>query len=365
MSGELAPYVAEVPGAPDAPFVVAPRTAEETSAILRIASREGMTVLPWGAGTHQGYGRPVAPDVVLATNRLQRIVAWEPDDLTFVAQAGVTLGTIETHLAGRRQTAGLPESEPDATLGGIVAAGLSGWRRLRYGPTRDRVLETVSVTGDGRVLRGGARLVKNSTGYDLPRLLAGSFGSLGLVVQVCLKLWPEPGEYATVMVDDPEQAGAAYRPLAIIEDRAATRVYLGGTGAEVAAQADALGGTGTSGLQWPEPPSGAVRITVRVPAGRVREACDRLPSHWDYRAAHGVGEIRAATDAADSAEIVALREWAEACGGALVVAAAPEDLAAQVDPWGKAPPSLSLQRRVKAAFDPAGVMNPGRLPGGL
>ena len=124
-------------------------------------------------------------------------------------------------LEQRGQTAVLPEDVPGATVGGVVACGLSGWRRLRYGPTRDRVLETVSVTGDGRVIRGGARLVKNSTGYDLPRLLTGSFGSLGLIVQVCLKLWPEPEEHVTVTIDDPERAAAAYRPLAVIEDRAA------------------------------------------------------------------------------------------------------------------------------------------------
>jgi glycolate oxidase FAD binding subunit len=365
VSKDLGRFLAEVPGAPDAAFVVAPATAADVAAILSVASREGMTVQPWGAGTHQGYGHSIAPDVVLAATRLRRIVAWEPDDLTVVTEAGATLRQIEEHLTDRRQTAGLPEHEPHATVGGVVAAGLSGWRRLRYGPTRDRVLETVSVTGDGRVIRGGARLVKNSTGYDLPRLLTGSFGSLGLIVQVCLKLWPEPEEHVTVTIDDPERAAAAYRPLAVIEDRAATRVYLGGTGAEVTAQAEALGGTETSGLDWPAPLSGSVRITLRVPAGLVRAACDRLPPHWAYQAAHGVGEIRAATDTIEPDEIRGLRDWAEAASGALAVATAPDDLAAAIDPWGTPPQSLPLQRRVKAAFDPAGIMNPGRLPGGL
>ncbi|NIR39303.1 MAG: FAD-binding protein, partial [Gemmatimonadetes bacterium] len=93
-----------------------------------------------------------------------RVVDWQPDDLTVVVEAGVTVGTLESMLAERGQTALLPEWGPEATVGGVVAAGISGYRRARLGPTRDRVLEVTIVTGDGRVVRGGGRVVKNVSG---------------------------------------------------------------------------------------------------------------------------------------------------------------------------------------------------------
>ncbi|NIV25710.1 MAG: FAD-binding protein, partial [Gemmatimonadetes bacterium] len=102
----------------------------------------------------------------------------------------------------RGQTAVLPETPGSGTVGGAIASGASAWRRLRYGPIRDRVLETVMATGDGRVVKAGGRLVKNVTGFDIPRLATGSYGSLGVIGQVCLKLWPTGTRFAGVPADD-------------------------------------------------------------------------------------------------------------------------------------------------------------------
>ena len=205
-------------GMPGAGFVVAPASVDQAAAVLAAASRGGLVVRPWGSGSHQGLGYRADPDVILSTGNLQAVVDWQHEDLTVVVEAGMRVAALEELLAERGQTAVLPESPGDATVGGVVAAGLSGWRRLRYGPTRDRVLEVVIATGDGRVVRGGAQVVKNVTGYDLPRLMVGSLGALGLIGRVCLKLWPSPLATATVTVDDPA-AGArtAFRPLAVIE----------------------------------------------------------------------------------------------------------------------------------------------------
>jgi glycolate oxidase FAD binding subunit len=100
-----------------------------------------------------------------------------------------------------------------------------------------------------------------------------------------------------------------------------------------------------------------------VPPQRTAEAIDRLPEGWDFVASHGVGEVRAASSDADGA--AGLRGWAEDNEGALVVVDAPPDLRAGIDPWGKPPPALELQRRLISQFDPGRVINPGRLPGGL
>lgn len=352
-------FAAELPGAPTAEFTFVPTTVEECAAVLDFASEHRLAVLPWGGGTH-GFGPPATPDVVVGTSGFDSI-DWRPDDLTAVVGAGVTVAALEARLGEKGQSAMFIEHPGHATVGGVVASGVSGWRRLRYGPTRDRVLEVVAATGDGRVIRGGGQVVKNVTGYDLPRLFTGSFGSLGVITRVCLKLWPRGSAAATVTVDDPERAAAiAVRPLALLQTASASLVYVAGTAAEVAAQSAALGGSARDGLHWPERPQGAVELTVRVPPTNISDVLDRVAG--DFVAAHGVGEVLVAGELPTDA-VAELRSWAESIGGSVVITRAPVGFG--LDPWGSPPPTLALQRRIKAAFDPVGVMVPGRLPGGL
>lgn len=360
----------EVPpatGMPATGLVLAPTTAEEAARVLDAASEHRSPALLWGGGTHQGYGNPVEPAIVISTERLNRIVEYRPADLTVVVEAGVPVADLAAHVGEQGQTAVLPERPGAATVGGAIAAAQSGWGRLRYGPIRDRMLEVVLATGDGRVVRGGAPLVKNVTGYDLPRLATGSFGALGLLCRVALKLWPAGRQAATVAVEDAEQAlTTAYRPLAVIEVNGNARVYLSGTAAEVEAQAAQLGGTVVDRLDWPEPLAGGTVLVVRVPAGLTRAAVNQVPAGWSYQAAFGVGEVRQAGPGEDAASVLTtLRAWAAAVGGAAVIERGPDALYREIDPWGDPGGSLGLQRRVKAAFDPLGICNPGRLPGNL
>jgi glycolate oxidase FAD binding subunit len=352
-----------VPGAPDAEWTIAPSSPADLVPVLQRATEHGLRVLVWGGGTHQGYGHPISqPDIVVSTAHLRRTVAWEPDDLTLVVEAGLPVTEIEAMLGQRRQTAVLPERATGSTIGGVLAAGISGFRRARYGPTRDRVLEVTLVTGDGRLVRGGGRVVKNVTGYDLPRLVTGSLGSLGVIVSTCLKLWPLAATSATVEVEDAERAWAVlHRPAAVLDHQGRGLAYLSGTREEVDAQATKVGGTLSEGFDWPDDPAGPVRWSLRVPAAAIRRAIDRVPPQWRYLALYGVGEVRLASpDASGAGE---LRGWAESLGGHLVMVEAPPDLYAEIDPWGADPSGLDLQRRLVAAFDPRRVLNPGRLPG--
>lgn len=353
----------EAAGLPPAPFAFAPATSEEVAAVLDAASERRAPVLVWGGGRHQGLGHRVEPQVVLSTARLDTVLAWEPDDLTVVVEAGVTIGRLETMLAERGQTALLPETEPGATVGGVIATGVSGYRRARFGPTRDRVLQVTVVTGDGRTITGGGRVVKNVSGYDLPRIVTGSFGSMGVVVSVCLKLWPLAAVEATVPVDDPEAAWrAAYRPIAVLGTPGGGFAYLQGTEAEVASQASRLGSEARPGFEWPALPEGPVLASLRVRPSRVAYAVERLPPGTPYVAQHGVGEVTVGLPAEPEA-VEDLRAWVEADGGALVLLSAPEGF--EVDPWGTDPPGVHLQRALIAGFDPMRIINPGRLPGGL
>ena len=349
---------------PDA-MVVAPSSLEAAAEILAAASATATPVLFWGGGTHQGYGYPVDAGIVVSTERLDRVVDWQPDDLTIVVEAGITLARLDELLAERKQSAVLPEAQGEATIGGVVAAAISGFRRLRYGPTRDRMLESVMVTGDGRITTAGGRVVKNVTGYDIPRLVTGSFGSLGLIGRVCLKLWPDPAAAAAMTVPDAAVAAdLAYRPLAVLETNTMSSVYVAGTEQEVIGRAAEFGVDPVYGFEWPQAPAGVWRAVVRVPPSEVVEAVARLRrvDGLSFLAGHGVGEIHvgASHDAAGS--FGELRSWAESVGGAFVVAGRPEG-DTLFDPWGTPPGALDLQRRVKAAFDPAGIANPGRLPG--
>ena len=364
--GQLAPYETEVAEAPNAEFTVAPPTVEDAARILDVACEHGLSVLVWGGGTHQGYGYGVDPDVLLSTHRLDRIIDWSPDDLVAVVEAGVTVSTLEERLSQKGQSAILSEIPGRGTVGGSIAAGISGWRRLRYGPIRDRVLEATVATGDGRVIRAGGRVVKNVTGYDIPRLMTGSLGSLGVIASVALKLWPVGMRGATVTVGDPTLAlAAAYRPIAVLETNHASTVYLAGTEEALEEQIALLDGKSKDGHLWPEPLEHETVLVMRVPARHTSAAVTEVRDTWDFCAAHGVGEIRIGSNAAGADEADRLRRWAERHNGALVAERLSDNLRGAFDPWGTPPATADLQRRVKAAFDPLGICNPGKLPGGI
>lgn len=348
----------------DAEFVVAPTSLEEAAAILRAAAEAHIPTTFLGGGTHVGLGGLVGAGLVITTAGLSQIVDWRPDDLTVVVQAGVDVDTLEVEIASRNQTAMFPETAPGATIGGVVAAGLSAYRRLRYGPTRDRVLQVELATGYGKVVSGGSPVVKSSTGYGLPRLLTGSLGSLGMIGSVTLKLWSRPLTTATVQVGDAAAAlSDTYRPLAVLETSEGSFLYLGGAESQVIAQARSLGADRRPGLVWPGPITDPIRIEFRVPAPFVPDAIGWMKRLGAARwiAEHGIGRIEAGVAGIEDGEFAAARSWAESTGGALVVTAG---AGTNVDAWGTPPASIEIQRRIKAAFDPAGICNPGIMPGG-
>lgn len=363
VTGESSTVDPEAPGEPvpatgaEGTGVATPTSEQELAELLAAATARGSKVAIVGGRTHRDMGYPVEPDLVVSTSGLAGIEDWEPDDLTVVVGAGTTVADLEEQLSGGRQSAVLPEYPATATVGGVVAAGVSGYRRLRYGPTRDRMLEVRAVTGDGRLVKGGGRVVKNVSGYDLPRLYTGSLGSLGVVTSVCLKLWPLQETTATVALDGVPPPGSVYRPLAVLETRDGVRVLLAGTRSEVDAQADRLDGDVRAGLDYPEPVSGEVVWSLRLRPALLSDARDRLPAGADFVIQHGVGEVAFGTSR--DFDVAPLRQWAEARGGALVRLKGRSD----ADPWGTPPAGLDLQRRIVAAFDPGRILEPGRLPG--
>ncbi|MCZ7534128.1 MAG: FAD-binding oxidoreductase [Acidimicrobiia bacterium] len=346
---------------------VAPTTAEQAAAVLAAAAAENLSVGFRGAGTRHEVGGTRTYAIGMLSSRMAEVIDWPVEDLTIVVGSGMTVDQLEPMLNAKGQTSLLPTGDPHRTVGGIVAEGESGYGRLKHGPTRDRVLEVTLATGYGKVVRGGGRLVKNVTGYDLPRLVTGSLGSLGFIASVCLKLWPLPQQRSIARVDDAAAAyEQLYRPFAVVEPDTGSYVVLEGSGEDISVQASSIGARIDDGAVLPPVIGEPILISIRVPPARLSEArrlvIDRQPDR--FIAQHGVGIIDAGWSKLALNQFVELRKDIERLGGSAVVLRS-SGLLPGVDPWGTAPPTMAIQRRLKQLFDPSGICNPGKLPGGL
>lgn len=349
-----------IEGAPSG-IHVAPRSVDDVAEVLKEASLTDTPVRVWGGGTKQKLGLEPGSGIVMSTRYLDSVEQWEPDDLTLVVGPGALAADVEDMLGRRGQTAVLPEHPGGGTIGGTIATGTSSLRRDRLYGIRDRVLEVTVVTGDGRIVRSGGRVVKNVSGYDIHKAVVGAFGSLGVIVSVCFKLWPVPEAGITVRLEKPADAAGFDRPLAVLERREGVDVYLWGTEGEIDEQRSALAGQVTEGLIWPSDPPGSYRWSLRVPPGALATAKSKL-NDWSYLIVHGVGEVRLGSESAIGAG--ELRAWAESVDGSLVLIDYPGDQP-PLDPWGAPPETVELQRRLTREFDPKRIINPNRLPGGI
>lgn len=171
-----------------------PRTVEAAAEVVRKAARAGTQAVPVGGGTKRHWvSTPVGAHVELDMTRLDRVVAYSPEDMTVTVEAGTTLGALQQTLAEHHQRVTLdPPHAERATIGGILAANDSGPTRLAYGTARDVVIGMSMIEPDGTVIKSGGRVVKNVAGYDLHKLYIASFGTLGPIATVTFKLRPVP-----------------------------------------------------------------------------------------------------------------------------------------------------------------------------
>jgi glycolate oxidase FAD binding subunit len=312
-----------------------------------------------GSRTHwEVGGPPPAADDVVLVGAPDGVAVYDPADLTVTVGAGTRCADLAAVLAEHGQECPLDPRDPSATVGGVLAAGLSGHRRLRYGPVRDRVLEVRFVTADGRVVKGGGPTVKNVSGFDLPRLLVGSLGTVGMLVQVTLRCQPQPvaAGWCSTHVDPFTVRRALFRPSSVTWDGVTTHVLLEGIETDLAAERaridDAVGVA--SGPRWPGGPHRG-RISVRpATVGALADPLDAAGVRW--LAEVGVGTIHVAADTERA--LAAARDAARAAGGWLLREAG----AAGLDGFGTTLPNAAVMARIRAAFDPTGKWSPGRLP---
>jgi glycolate oxidase FAD binding subunit len=326
---------------------------------LRETVARARVVAPVGSRTHwEVGGPPPTGDDVVAVHAPAGVITYDPADLTVTVATGTTCAELAAALGAAGQECALDPRDPDATVGGVLASGLSGHRRLRHGPLRDRVLEVRFVTADGRVVKGGGPTVKNVSGFDLPRLLVGSLGTIGVLVQVTLRCQPQPATSAWFVTDDDPFALRArlFRPSCLAWDGTRTHVLLEGVGADVDAERALIEGSTADGVAPPWP-TGAHRGRVSVRPSALRSlapALERAAVHWVAEV--GVGTVHVATD--DERALAAARAAAVEAGGWLLREAGSPSLHG----FGDALPNRKLAARVRAAFDPDGKLSPGRFP---
>jgi glycolate oxidase FAD binding subunit len=315
---------------------------------LIAAVRDASVVAPVGARTQWGVGGP-PPASAVEVRAPVGIVEYEPADMTITAGAGTSVAELDAALAERGQECPLDPADSRATLGGVLACGLSGPRRLRHGPLRDHVLEVRAITGDARVIKGGGPTVKNVTGYDLPRLFVGAFGTLGVITQVTLRCRPRPQVARWFVLEG--DGGRVTRPSTRLLTRDGEIVLVEGRAVDVAAQTQGL-----VACDAPAPLAGAHRGRISIAPARIPDLVSDLDGvHW--RAELGVGTVHLASDELDA--FTRARAAAHAHGGWMLREAGgtPDD-----DGYGRELPNAVLARRIKDAFDPDGKLNPGRLP---
>jgi glycolate oxidase FAD binding subunit len=348
--------------------VLKPRSADEVAGMLREAAATGKAVTPVGGGRASTMGGPLERcDVELHTSALDHVIEHAASDMVVTVESGIQLEALQEHLAKSGQFLPLdPFNSPGHTVGGLLASGWSGPLRLRYGSARDFVIGIRVALPDGKLASAGGRVVKNVSGYDLMKLHIGAHGSLGVIVAASFKAFPRPLRDVTVESNDgwpgAEHALSLPLPPAALELFSDGRViarYFGSPDAVDVTVKD-TGWAQTDGSVWSEHSRSAPARWARigVPRTDLRRVLESLPGGAQWWCSPGVGIAHWAFGDAD--ELMRGRKVAEDAGGSLVLMAAPDDVKNQAGAWGAPPPTLDLMRRLKNAFDPDHVLNPGR-----
>jgi len=405
--------------------ILKPCDAVEVEEAVHSALAGGKTLEVIGRGTKRAIGRAAQWDATLDLSGLTGVTLYEPEELVLSAKAGTPLAAIEALVAASKQELAfepmdygvLLGGEADAgTIGGAIAANLSGPRRIKAGAARDHFLGFSAVSGRGETFKSGGRVVKNVTGYDLCKVIAGSWGTLAAMTDVTIKTLPKAETEATMMVVDLDDvtarkvmaaamgsygdvSAAAHLPAAVAAripeiaaaQGAVTAFRLEGVAPSVAQRKSVLekllapfGALGTlaeapSRVLWRAirdvTPFAAAGIAGKRDIWRLSTAptrgtelglalLDEIDAELLYDWAGGL--IWAALPAADDAHAPLVRRAIAATGGHATLIRAPAAVRAAVDVFTPEPaPLAALSKRVRNSFDPQGVLNAGRMWAGV
>jgi glycolate oxidase FAD binding subunit len=388
-------------------YVIKPASAEEVCACLRVCGEQAASVVPAGAMSWLECGNPLrSADVVMSLERLNRVIEYNPPDLTAIVEAGLSLSEFN-HLAGHEgqwlplDIAGAPRS----TLGAIAATAAGGALRLGFGTPRDYVIGLRLAHIDGTESKSGGRVAKNVAGYDLNKLYVGSFGTLAVITGLNLKLRPMPERQATRLITAkrPEELGALATRLFTSELQPAS-LFLANrlpgltaspsllirfieSEAAVEYQLNLLERLPDADFQLSAPSLeeadsawrqavnvdelAGIAVRLSLPLTKVIAAYEKLRELQPGASASadiGVGIIRCAFEAgtAQAVEsIKSMRQLASDAGGTLFIEGAPTAVRGQADAWGDVGNLGKLMKGVKQNFDPQALLNPGRFVSGI
>lgn len=358
-----------------------PGTAQELAAALADANSAGRIVTPRGGGTKFNWGNPGPPeDIVLSTARLNRVIEHAWADMTVTVEAGCTIANLQQTLAQHRQRLAIDPLWPEqATVGGILATNDSGVLRLRFGALRDLIIGITVALPDGTLATSGGKVVKNVAGYDLPKLMTGALGTLGVITQAVFRLHPLPHYARTLTASLPtaEQAEAfllsiqnsqlAHSALQLRADGRWSHVdvLLEGTETGVEAQQVVLATMAPMNESPPEvwsareklwPAEDASIVKFSVLPSQLAKTCALFAGANIVAQATGIGHAKLSP----GMDLASLRQKIESEGGSLVILT-PSNL----DAWGNPGNALPLMRAVKQQFDPKSILNRGRFVGGI
>jgi glycolate oxidase FAD binding subunit len=380
---------------------VAPLDAAQISQILRFADANAISVTPFGSGTKAGWGNPVAPGIRLSLKRMNSLREHPWQDMTCTVEAGCTWASMQAELAQHGQMVALDPLWPArATVGGIVATNDSGAMRLKYGGLRDLIIGMTIVLADGTIAKTGGKVVKNVAGYDLHKLMTGSFGTLGVITEVNFRLHPAETAARTWTATAPDALQFA-EPLRILLDTQMTPSSIQLRAGKLQSALDVRIATRPEAFDEQATRLRRIfgQIELRDSVNEVWQARQQLfdqadrvilkaslrssdvcsvsseLQHWTAKqefdfdlTAQATGLMTVALNIqADAAPglLDQLRSRLKASGGSVIALRIPESIRAGLDVWGCDSNALALMREIKRRFDPNRTLNPGRFVGNI
>jgi glycolate oxidase FAD binding subunit len=386
--------------------VLEPFEPAQVAAALAWASRERLQTVVRGRGSKLGWGRPPSHvDIVLSTARLNRAIEHRYGDLTVTVAAGMALADLNQQLAQHGQWLPLDTPFTDSTIGGVIATNEAGPLRHRYGTPRDLLIGMTMALTDGTLVKSGGHVVKNVAGYDLAKLMSGSFGALAVIVDATFKLLPVPATACTLVArytdakvlaaDAAQVAASQLEPVAIdirallgpvvggsecqlavrfATSREATRAQTSAARALLRGSVDELEGV-REGAWWSEQvrrPWTSPGTTLRLswlPASlpdvvqcvHDLQRSTGVAMELTARAGVGTGFLRIEGEDGAAAVIEQLRAQ-DGLLGHVVVLRAGGDIKRAVDVWGEMGSVSGVLQSIKRTFDPAGILNASRGP---
>ena len=381
-------------------LAIYPNTQQELAASIEFAARHKLQIIPCGNGSKLNWGGLIqsrAGCIAISTAKLDRLIEHAVGDLTVTVEAGIRFADLQAILAKANQFLAIDPAYPaTSTLGGIVATASTGSLRQRYGGVRDLLLGISFVRSDGELVKAGGRVVKNVAGYDLMKLLTGSFGTLGAIAQLTFRLYPLPENSQTVVLTGAAEMVATARmkllsstftpaiadliSLGLDREGLGLAVRFDGIEASVAAQSNQLIELGKAlnlkgeiltdsasfwqDLQdrcWQKNSERTAICKLGIlpsQASAVLGSISHLQHYAQIHAASGLGILR--LDRAEAHTIGQIRDRCTATGGFLTILEAPVEIKQNLDVWGYTGNSIEVMQRLKQQFDPNNMFSPGR-----